>query len=179
METEKRKHSKTAVVIALLCILLIVMAAAVVVVVFRSRQADVPAENEGPTLQFATEGVTAIDQESLQKAVDELMNAPQDSIGLYYKNDALSSDGTNFSCYLGNSPANEYNAFYALYADADLTDLVFLSDLLRPGEVFESITLDHALPEGTTTVYCALTLVEEDLETIHDQVIFTADFTYR
>ncbi len=153
-------------------------AAAVMLFTACSKQSDT-SEEDGPKLKFATEGVTAIDQEGLQKAVDEMQNAPQETVGLYYKALAKSSNGTDFACYLGNSDSNKYNAFYALYADAELTDLIFLSDLLRPGEVFESITLDHALPKGTTLVYCALTLVEDDLETIHDQAVFTVDFTYK
>ncbi len=154
-------------------------AAAVMLFTACSKQSADSSEEDGPKLKFATEGVTAVDEEELQKAVDEMMNAPQESIGLYFKATASSTNGTDFACYLGNSPANTYNAFYSLYADAELTDLIFLSDLLRPGEVFESITLDHALPKGTTLVYCALTLVEEDLETIHDQMVFTVDFTYK
>ncbi len=142
----------------------------------QSAQSVDPSEDN--KLKFATEGVTAIDQEGLQKAVDEMMEEPEKAVSLYYTGSASSSNGTDFTCYLGNSPANEYNAFYALYADAELTDMIFLSDLLRPGEAFQSITLEHALPKGTTVVYCALTLVEDDLETIHNQMIFTVDFTY-
>jgi len=154
--------------------------AAVAVMLFTacSKQADTSEEENSPKLKFATEGVTATDQDSLQKAVDE-MNKPKETIGLYFKASALSSNGTDFTCYLGNSKSNNYNAFYALYADEELTDQIFLSDLIRPGEVFESITLNHASPKGTTLVYCALTLVEDDLETIHDQAVFTVDFTYQ
>lgn len=142
----------------------------------QSAQSVDPSEDN--KLKFATEGVTAIDQNGLQAAVDEMMEESKDTVGLYFTPSASSSNGTDFTCFLGNSASNAYNAFYAIYADAELTDLIFLSDLLRPGEAFQSITLEHALPKGTTMVYCALTLVEEDLETIHNQAIFTVDFTY-
>lgn len=174
---EKKKNSVTVIILVLA---LIVAVAVAVVFAFRSGRSAQSVDPSGDNkLKFATEGVTAIDQEGLQKAVDEMQNAPQETVGLYYKGLALSSNGTDFACYLGNSDTNKYNGFYALYADAELTDLVFLSDLLRPGEVFQSITLEHALPKGTTMVYCALTLVEDDLETIHDQAVFTVDFTYK
>ncbi len=160
---------------------LALVAAAVLLLTACSKQSaqSVDSSEEGDNkLKFATEGVTAIDQEGLQKAVDEMVEESKDTVGLYFTGSASSSNGTDFTCYLGNSPSNEYNAFYALYADAELTDLIFLSDLLRPGEAFQSITLEHALPKGTTMVYCALTLVEDDLETIHNQAIFTVDFYY-
>ena len=35
-----------------------------------------------------------------------------------YQNDATSSDGTNFDCFIGNSNSNIYDMFLTIYADA-------------------------------------------------------------
>jgi len=176
MEQQKKRGVTVIILLVLILLVAVVGVAAFVLRSGQSAQSVDPSQDN--KLKFATDGITAIDEEGLQKAVDEMEEKSKETVGLYYSGSASSSNGTDFTCYLGNSPSNQYNAFYTLYADAELTDLVFLSDLLRPGEAFQSITLEHALPKGTTMVYCALTLVEDDLETIHNQIVFTVDFYY-
>lgn len=134
-----------------------------------------------PKLKYATEGVTYIDDENaLQKAVDEMMEkAKEGTIALEYKNDAVSTNGTDFSCYIANSAKNEYDMFITIYADSTLTDQLFLSELLRPGNAFESLTLERSLEPGTHRVYVFYTQVEDDWETIHAQTAVTMDFTVK
>ena len=135
-------------------------------------------ESDGLKIGYATEGVTAVeDEDALQKAVDEMYKkAAEGSIALEFKNTAISKDGVNFELYLANSESNSYDMFIAIYGDAELTDQLFLSGLLRPGTAFSTLTLDHALEPGTHTVYVVHTQVEEDLETIHAQVVITMEF---
>ena len=135
-------------------------------------------ENSGLKIGYATEGVTATeDQNSLQAAVDDMMKKAEDGkMALEFQNTAYSDDGVNFSLYLANSEKNSYDMFIAIYADEDFTDQLFLSQLLRPGTAFRTLTLDHALEPGTHTVYVVHTQVEEDLNTIHAQVIITMEF---
>lgn len=53
---------------------------------------------------YATEAKVMLDQDSLQAAFDEaLRNAQDGNIGLKYQNDAFSSNGTDFECYIVNS----------------------------------------------------------------------------
>jgi hypothetical protein len=118
----------------------------------------------------------------LQAAMDRAMeNAKNGNISLLYKNNAYSSDGSTFSCYIVNSGANAYDMFITIYADLEMTDELYLSKLVPPGSGFEEITLEHPLDPGTHTVYVALTQVETDEETgaqsIHKQVVHTMDFT--
>lgn len=121
-----------------------------------------------------------LDEESLQAAMDDAMrNASDSSVALRYKNNAFSNDGRNFECYLANSPGNLYDAFFTIYADAEMTDQVFLSGLVRPGSGFEQIKLDRALDPGLNTVYVAVTLVDTEddgTQVIKSQVIHTMDF---
>jgi hypothetical protein len=107
-----------------------------------------------------------------------LEEAAQPGIGLSYRNDAFSTDGINFSCYVGNSTSNQYDAFIQIFADEALQDEVFLSQLLRPGQAFETLTLNHALPLGVTTCVVAFTQVElvDGEQSVHAQTFFTMDF---
>ena len=97
------------------------------------------------------------------------------AIALEFKNDAFSNDGKTFVCYLGNSALNEYDMYVAIYADAELTDMLYMSGLVPPGSGFEEITLDKELEEGDHRVYIAFTQME-DPKTIHAQTVYTMDF---
>lgn len=133
-------------------------------------------EDSGPKLKYAAEGVTAIDEKTLQESVDNLLEEDEDNLmALYYKNNGYSTDGLNFQCYIGNSPANIRDAFFILCMDPELEDIVYSSDLLRPGDVFQNITLDRKLEEGDYTIYCAQTMVNENQE-ITNQTVFTVVF---
>ena len=82
-----------------------------------------------------------------------IANARDGMVSLKYQNDAYSSDGVTFKCYLANSGSNLYDMFLTIFSDVELTDQVYLSGLVPPGSGFEEITLDHALDPGTHRVY--------------------------
>ena len=138
---------------------------------------DVP--DEGTPMIGYAEGTTVVeDPDALQKAVDAMVEAAAEGgVTLEYKNDAFSSDGENFACYIANAVENKYDMYIQIFADAELTDQLLLTGLIRPGTAFDTIQLEHALDPGTHTVYVAFTQVEEDLDTIHAQVMVTMDFT--
>jgi len=142
--------------------------------------ADVQTNDSGFKVGYATEGVTAVkDPEALQRAIDEAYaKAQEPGVALKYRNDAVSTNGVDFDCYIGNSTDNAYDMFIDIYADQALTDEIFLSELLKPGQAFEKITLKHPLDPGTHRVYVAFTQVkvEDGEQKIHQQVMVTMDF---
>lgn len=136
-------------------------------------------EDAAPKIGYA-EGVVATDADELQKAVDELAKrSDEPGIALEYQNEATSTDGVNFDCYIANSAQNEHDMYIDVYADDRLTDEIFLSELLRPGTAFEHIKLNKALDKGSHTVYVAFTQVGDvdGEQTILGQVMVTMDFT--
>lgn len=182
---EKRKTSILLPVV--FAVLLAVIAGLLAALLFQGRgaretapTADVQANDSGFKVGYASEGVTVIeDPEALQKALDEAYaKAQEPGIALKYRNDALSTNGVDFDCYIGNSPDNAYDMFIDIYADDAFTDEIFLSELLRPGQAFEKISLKHPLEPGTHRVYVAFTQVkvEEGEQRIHKQVMVTMDF---
>ena len=121
--------------------------------------------SEGPELSYAMDAVTATDQDTLQAAVDEaIQKSGELSMGLTFKNVAISYDGINFDCYLGNSDSNEYDMYIQIFGDEALTDELYLSGLIRPGEAFDHLTLNHALNLGSHDVYVSFTQVESNGE---------------
>lgn len=169
----KTSSNKKVIIAAVVIIALVIVAAAAIVFHFAGKEDD-------GRIKYATEASVMLDQESLQAAMDQAMqNAKDSNISLLYKDNAYSEDGLNFSCYIVNSATNLYDMFLTIYADAALEDQLFLSGLVRPGEGFESIELDHALDAGDHVVYVALTQVKENEEgeqVIHNQVVHTMDF---
>ena len=126
------------------------------------------------------ENLTVVeDPNALQEAVDRAIERSREGVGLEYKNDAYSSNGTDFVCYIANAAQNQYDMFIAIYGDEGFTDELFLSKLMRPGQAFDHITLNHPLDPGAHTVYVAFTQVEEQdgEQVIHAQVLITMNFT--
>ena len=131
--------------------------------------------NGMPVLQYAT-GVTALDEDSLQAAVDEMFEQARNGFTTEFKNDAYSADGQTFECYIGNSNLNAYDMFFQISDDAG--EQLFLSGILPVGTALREITLDRTLEPGTHTLPVVYTQVEGDLEdmTIVGQVAITMDF---
>jgi hypothetical protein len=165
-------------------VVLIVAAAVVVVAAIAAVAVVLTHQNQGSDdlgIGYATEAKVMLDQDSLQAAVDAAMeNARKGNISLMYKDNAYSDDGSTFSCYIVNSASNAFDMFLSIYADPQMTDELYLSQLVPPGSGFEEITLERPLSKGDHEVYVALTQVETDEETgeqtIRNQVVHTMDF---
>lgn len=172
--SRKKPSSSNKVVIAVIVLIVVIVAAASVIVYTLNNR------NDGQKIGYATEAKVMLDEDSLQAAMDEAMeNARNSRIGLQYKNDAFSDDGINFACSITNSASNIYDMFLIIYADAELTDELYMSGLVPPGSGFEDITLEHELPAGDHRVYVVLTQVEADEngeQLIKNQVSHTMDF---
>lgn len=171
METETKPQSGRRWIIPAAAVLALL--AALLLFAMSRRSAD-DAE-DGPKLTYA-EGVTVVDDPGELQAAVDAMRAAEGTIVLEYQNDAFSEDGTTFACYIANAVENPKDMFINIYADAELTEELYLSGLVRPGSAFREITLEKTLPSGDTTAYVAFTQVEEDLETIAGQVFVTMDF---
>lgn len=172
------KPSKALLIAA--AVVIIALLAVIVILVNRPAQTDVNDEN-APKIGYDSGATVVLDEASLQAAVDEAMeNAKNGNVALLYENNAYSTDGKTFFCYIANDKANLYDMFLTIYTDAALTDQIYLSGLVAPGSGFEEITLDRALEKGDHRVYVAVTQVDTDEETgeqvVKNQVVHTIDF---
>lgn len=168
-------------VIVIVGAIVIALLATIVVILLRRQPLETINDGGTPKIGYATDAKVMLDQDSLQAAMDAAMeNARNGNISLRYKNNAYSSDGITFECVIANSASNIYDMYLTIFADVELKDQIFLSELVPPGSGFESITLDHALDPGDHTVYVALTQVDTDSETgeqvIKNQVMHTMEF---
>ena len=171
---EDKSDNKRTLIIAGTLVAVVAIVAAAVVMILNNRSEDVYIDDPGSPLGYA-EGAVALDQSTLQSLVDGLVSDGQ--FATEYSNDARSTDGRNFSCYIGNSGANIYDMYIQIFADAELTDQLLLTQLLRPGTALDKIRLDHSLAPGTHRVFVFFTQVDDDHATIKGQFSVTMDFT--
>lgn len=174
--TAKGALSTKAVVIAAAAVVAAIGIATVVIVTNITGK-----ETSSGGIGYSTEAKVILSQEELQAAANAAwQNAQNGSVALLYEDGAYSDDGINFSCYIVNSPFNAYDMFLAIYADVELTDQLFLSQLVPPGSGFNTLKLSRALEQGDHEVYVVLTQVKTDEETgeeaICNQVIHTIPF---
>ncbi len=178
VETRRAAPPSNKVVIIVAAIIVVI---ALAIAAFALTRGGSGTPENSPVIGYSTDAKVMLDQNSLQAAVDEAQeNAKNGMVALEYQNDAFSTDGKTFSCYIANASANLYDMFLTIYADANLTDQLYLSGLVPPGSGFEEITLEHALEAGDHTVYVAVTQVETDEETgeqvMRNQVMHTIEF---
>lgn len=169
------KKSSSKIIIAIVVLLIVAIVAAAAVIITLNQKDD-----NSPKIGYAADAKVMLDENSLQAAINEAMkNAEEGRIGLKYRNDAYSTDGINFECVIANSSSNIFDMYLNIYADAEFTDQIFLSELVPPGSGFDHITLEHALEVGDHTVYVVLTQVDTDEngeQVIKNQVRHTMDF---
>ena len=182
---DKKAHgiltNKTVIIAALVVVMTVSGAAAAIVSAINKNKPLDPSTLPSSGIGYSTDAQVILSQAELQAAMDRAMeNAKNGNIALQYKNNAYSTDGSTFSCYIVNSVSNKFDMFLTIFSDVEMTDQIFLSQLVPPGSGFNQITLVHPLEKGDHTVYVALTQVDRDEETgeefIHRQVFHTMDF---
>jgi hypothetical protein len=129
-----------------------------------SEEEYIESVNPVGALSWATGvGVTTADNpEDLSKEVQKLYeSAEEEGIGVEYKNEAFSTDGQNFDCYIGNPTSSSYPLFITIYADTTFQEELFISGLIKPGQAFNKISLTRALTETTSVLPVCYTQVFE------------------
>lgn len=128
-------------------------------------------------LSWATEGVTVVtDPENLGERVDRMYeSASAEGISVEYKNEAFSTDGVTFDCYIGNPLKSSFPMYITVYADTTFQEELFVSGLLKPGQAFNKVVMSRALEDGVNVLPVCYTQVYEPHTAEND----TDDFAIR
>lgn len=153
--------------VAVVLVIILLLALGAVVFLFLRGQEEKPEEGAG--LSYEGNAHTVTDEKTLQELVDEMM-AKDGQMALEYSPAASSSDGKNFSCNIVNSVKNQYDMYLGIYSDDGLTDELYLTQLIRPGDGIGSFTTSRELEKGSHSCILVFTQVEDDHQTIHSQV---------
>lgn len=122
------------------------------------------------------EAAVAFGEEELSSKMEEMQNKVEDGkMALRYQKIARSSDGVNFKCQIGNSPANNYDMYINIYKDPELTEQILLTGLISPGSEITEFESEIPLESGTYSATLVLTQVEDDHSTFHAQLMVVLD----
>lgn len=175
------RKNKTAVIIIAACVVIIVLLAALIFVILR-KDAETEDTPFDPSEQFLSNGVLkydegafALDEDSFQKQVDEMVQKVEDGyISLTHNAVAVSSDGENFDCYIENSTDNQYDMYINIYKDATGEEQVLLTGLIPPGSGINKFKSEVKLDKGVYDALLVITQVEDDHKTIrNNQLLLT------
>lgn len=182
-ENERSQRKKFTVLFICLGVAIIAIAAVITVLLL-------PKTPEATVLNPINENVSegklvydkaaiVLDRDSLQKEVDEMLEAVNDGyIRLRHKSEATSSDGESFECYIVNDEANKYDVYFNIYKDSTAKEQILLTGLIPPGSGLESFKSEIKLEPGTYEALLVVTQVEDDHVTIHGgQLFLTIDLT--
>ena len=177
-----QRGNTTPIIVGLVVLLAVTIGAgAFVIVRLLNREETPPVPDTGLQIGYASEGVTVLDEaDAQQQAINDLLRGGP-GLSIDYKGDAYSVNGKDFECYIGNSDVNTEDMYIQICTDASMTDTVFLSQLIRPGYAFRTITLDREFPNGDYTFYVCFTTVnnENGEVAITGQTTVAVDFHVR
>lgn len=124
------------------------------------------------TIGYEQNGVVAIKPDDINAIFGQMVDEAQDGMmDLSYKHIALSADGVNFVCSLGNSASNKYDMYMNLYLDNSLEQQLLLTGLIPPGSKIEEFESEIPLDPGTYDAILVFTQVASDHATIKGQVM--------
>lgn len=123
------------------------------------------------------EGITVVsNSEDLDEQVNKMYEAAADEgVAVEYKNEAFSTDGVSFACYIGNPAKSAFPMFITIYADTTFQEELFVSGLIKPGQAFNKVVMSRELAEGTYVMPVCYTQVYEPHSGDND----TDDFVIR
>lgn len=177
MAKSTQKLSKTEIIL-LVIIIALIAAVGIVLTMLLTKENDVqpPKNGSDEGIIKYDEAAVALNAEDLQEQLDEMQKKADDrQMALRYQKIAYSSDGVNFKCEIGNSPANNYDMYINIYKDPELTEQILLTGLIPPGSGITEFESEIPLESGTYNTTLVLTQVEDDHSTFHAQLMVVLD----
>lgn len=171
---EEKKSSKT-VIILLIIIIVLLLAGGITAVVFLMKKDTEPIPEEGGNVMIQyDQAAVALDEDAFrQQFGDAMKKAEEGQIALRYKNIAYSNDGVNFTCDIGNSPANTKDLYFNIYTDTTFEEQILLTGLVPPGQGITEFKSEIPFEPGEHEAVLVFTKVEDDHATMLGQAKVT------
>ena len=139
------------------------------------------AEERKPSLPYLVDGkleydnnTVVFDKDQQQGASDLYQEVEDGYISLSHKNQAYSTDGENFACYINNNPDNKYDIYVTVYNNQNADEMLYISGLIPPGSGIGHFKSEVKLDPGEYDALLVVTQVEDDHETIRGGQLFLA-----
>lgn len=167
---DTRKFKKTE-IIMLAVIVVLAVAFGVILTILLTKKDDVRDGANVGLIKY-DEAAVALSEEDILSQIDDLQSKVEDGkMALRYQKTAYSSDGVNFKCEIGNSPANKYDMYINIYKDPELKEQILLTGLIPPGSGITEFVSEIPLDPGIYSTTLVLTQVENDHSTFHAQLM--------
>lgn len=172
----KSSNKKIIIILVIIIVLLLAGGAAFFIINANKKPAEQGALTSDGTIPYAANVGMVKPNEDL---AEKLKEGTGNRIPLHFSTTAVSSDGKNFKCVLGNPDGAQYDIYFDIYADNDCTERIYLSGLVAPGTQLEGFTSEKTFSKGTQDVVLVITQVEDDHKTLHLQtkVVLTLSVT--
>ena len=168
-EAEKKKNKTLLIVIIVLAVLIIAGLTTVIVLLLNKEDKPIQNNNNNGLINYQP-GVIGVDVDNFQAEFDQAVKDMQNSsIGIVFNNYAVSSDGINFKCYLGNAEGNGKDIYFNIYKDSSFSEQILLTGLIPPGSGIDTFKSEIDLEPGQYEAVLVLTKVDDDHSTILSQ----------
>lgn len=169
MSEKAEKNNKTLIIVIIVAAALIIAGLVTVIVLLLGKEDTAPIDDNKPSggLINYQQGVIGVDVESFQEKFDQAVKEMQESsIGLVFNNYAISDDGVNFKCYIGNAEGNTKDMYFNIYKDMSFSEQILLTGLIPPGSGIDTFESEIDLEPGTYEAVLVLTQVDDDHSTL-------------
>lgn len=172
---KESKSSKTTIILLIIIIVLLVIGGSTAAVLLLNDKED-STEAEGSADTIVTlpyeNGAVVLDEDKVDDQIAAMeARAEEGYFTLQFKSVAISNDGENFECEIGNADNNNYDMYIDIYMDETLEDELYVSSLIQPGSGIKSFKTKKKLLPGDYESVLVLTQVEDDHATLHAQTM--------
>lgn len=169
---EEKKSSNNKIVIILIIVIVLLLAGGAVFFIMNNKS-----DKEGDTTTSGKQiplevNAGVLNPDKLKEWNESVLAEMEDNqIPIMFSPTAISKDGKNFSCEIGNPPGAKYYIYLDMYSDTTLSEEVYLSGLLDGGQGITTFETSKTFPKGETDIVLVVSTVQEDRKTIVAQTM--------
>lgn len=170
-EEEKKSSNKKIIIILIIIIVLLLVGGAVFFIMNNKSGKEGEESTSGKQIPLEV-NAGVVNPDHMKEWNESVLAEMEDNqVPIIYSPTATSADGENFSCEIGNPEGAKYYIYLDMYSDTTLSEEVYLSGLLAPGQGITSFKTNRAFPKGETDIVLVITTVRDDRATIVAQTM--------
>lgn len=168
---EEKKSSNNKIVIILIIVIVLLVAGGVTFFILNGKKPAESGTTSGKQIPLEV-NAGVLNPDKMKEWNESVLAEMEDyQIPIAFSPTAISQDGENFSCEIGNPPGAKYYIYLDMYSDTTLSEEVYLSGLLEPGQGITTFKTNRAFPKGETDIVLVISTVQDDRETMVAQTM--------
>lgn len=168
---EETKSSNKKIIIILIIVIVLLLAGGAVFFIMNNRSDTEGDTTSGKQIPLEVNAGVMTGDKLKEWNESVLRDMEDNQIPMVFSPTAISKDGKNFSCEIGNPPGAKYYIYLDMYSDTTLSEEIYLSGLLDAGQGITTFQTNKTFPKGETDIVLVFTTVREDRQTIVAQTM--------